>query len=193
MPHPVASLPRGVTGIASSVARTRGAEFSTPALFDRALQRPLLDQRRPPLRSPLRRDPPPRVPARRPGISPRPLRWRGRGGSASHPAFRRDAGQRQADREHDDQRFGQTHEVDTAREVIKAEKGIKAAFKAIRRQLLTSMIEDPRPLSQALDMLWIATAIERVGNHARNIAENVIYAVTGVDLGHSPAKRVNGS
>lgn len=84
-------------------------------------------------------------------------------------------------------------DIDAAREVIRAEKEIKAACKAIMRQLITSMIEDPRSLSQALDMLWIAKGIERVGSHARNIAESVIYAVTGVDLRHSPAKTVNGS
>jgi len=50
-------------------------------------------------------------------------------------------------------------------------------------------MEDPRTISEALDIIWIAKAIERVGDHAANIAENVIYIVSGVDVRHSGAAR----
>jgi phosphate transport system protein len=72
-------------------------------------------------------------------------------------------------------------DVDTRHaQVIGADKAIDAAFNAILRQLITYMMEDPRTISEALDIIWIAKAIERVGDHAANIAENVIYIVSGV-------------
>jgi hypothetical protein len=70
-------------------------------------------------------------------------------------------------------------DIDTARQVIGADKAIDAAFNAILRQLITYMMEDPRTISEALDIIWIVKAIERVGDHASNIAENVIYIVSG--------------
>jgi len=80
-------------------------------------------------------------------------------------------------------------DVAAARQVIGADKAIDAAFNAILRQLITYMMEDPRTISEALDIIWIAKAIERVGDHAANIAENVIYIVSGVDVRHSGAAR----
>ncbi|MEF8728089.1 MAG: phosphate signaling complex protein PhoU [Accumulibacter sp.] len=76
-------------------------------------------------------------------------------------------------------------DIDAARQVIGADKAIDAAFNAILRQLITYMMEDPRTISEALDIIWIAKAIERVGDHATNIAENVIYIVSGIDIRHS--------
>jgi phosphate transport system protein len=76
-------------------------------------------------------------------------------------------------------------DIDGARKVIGADKAIDAAFNAILRQLITYMMEDPRTISEALDIIWIAKAIERVGDHATNIAENVIYIVSGIDIRHT--------
>jgi phosphate transport system protein len=76
-------------------------------------------------------------------------------------------------------------DVDGARQVIGADKAIDAAFNAILRQLVTYMMEDPRTIGEALDIIWIAKALERVGDHATNIAENVIYIVSGVDVRHT--------
>jgi phosphate transport system protein len=76
-------------------------------------------------------------------------------------------------------------DIDTARRVIGADKAIDAAFNAILRQLITYMMEDPRTISEALDIVWIAKAIERVGDHATNIAENVVYIVSGIDVRHT--------
>ncbi|MCM8595994.1 phosphate signaling complex protein PhoU [Accumulibacter sp.] len=78
-------------------------------------------------------------------------------------------------------------DAEAARKVIGEDKAIDAAFNAILRQLVTYMMEDPRTISEALDIIWIAKAIERVGDHATNIAENVIYIVSGVDVRHSSA------
>jgi hypothetical protein len=52
-------------------------------------------------------------------------------------------------------------------------------FRTILRNLITFMMEDPRTISSALDTLWVAKAIERIGDHAKNIAEYVIYVVEG--------------
>lgn len=58
-------------------------------------------------------------------------------------------------------------------------------FRAVMRNLITYMMEDPRTISAALDALWVAKAIERVGDHAKNIAEHVIFIVEGKDIRHS--------
>ena len=58
-------------------------------------------------------------------------------------------------------------------------------FRTIMRNLITFMMEDPRTISAALDTMWVAKAIERIGDHAKNIAEYVIYVVEGVDIRHS--------
>ncbi|HYT47941.1 MAG TPA: PhoU domain-containing protein, partial [Burkholderiales bacterium] len=72
-----------------------------------------------------------------------------------------------------------------AAEVIRDDAGIDAEFSAILRQLVTYMMEDPRTISAALDIIWIAKAIERIGDHAKNMAEQVIYIVKGTDVRHT--------
>lgn len=72
-----------------------------------------------------------------------------------------------------------------AEKIIAEDKLIDTEFRATVRQLITYMMEDPRTISTALDIVWIAKAIERVGDHAKNIAEQVIYIVKGTDVRHS--------
>ncbi len=72
-----------------------------------------------------------------------------------------------------------------ALEIIAADEVVDHEFRTILRNLITFMMEDPRTISSALDTLWVAKAIERIGDHAKNIAEYVIYVVEGRDIRHS--------
>src|SRR6267143_33934 len=80
-------------------------------------------------------------------------------------------------------------DCNAAAEVIRADAGIDAEFGAILRQLITYMMEDPRTISTALEIVWVAKAIERIGDHAKNMAEYVIYIVKGTDVRHTRAGR----
>lgn len=71
-----------------------------------------------------------------------------------------------------------------ATEVVRRDKEVDAEFKAAMRQLITYMIEDPRTISRALELLFIAKSIERIGDHAKNISEYVVYMEKGRDVRH---------
>lgn len=74
---------------------------------------------------------------------------------------------------------------DQALRLIAADEVVDEALRAILRATITYMMEDPRLISPALDTLWAAKAIERIGDHAKNIAEYVVYIVDGRDIRHS--------
>ncbi|MEX3630017.1 MAG: phosphate signaling complex protein PhoU [Burkholderia sp.] len=73
-----------------------------------------------------------------------------------------------------------------AAQIVKDDKEIDLEFRAFVRKLVSYMQEDPRTISVGLDFLFIAKAIERVGDHAKNIAEFIIYIVKGTDVRHQP-------
>jgi len=71
-----------------------------------------------------------------------------------------------------------------AAKIVRDDEAIDNEFKALVRKLVTSMTEDPRTISIGLDYLFIAKAIERIGDHAKNIAEYVVYVAKGADVRH---------
>jgi phosphate transport system protein len=73
----------------------------------------------------------------------------------------------------------------SAAEVLKEDSEIDAEFKSVLRQLITHMMEDPRTITASLETIWVAKAVERLGDHAKNLAEQVIYIVKGTDVRHT--------
>ena len=79
--------------------------------------------------------------------------------------------------------FARLDSVNAAK-VVEDDRQIDEEFRGFVRKLITYMAEDPKAISTALDLLFIAKAIERIGDHAKNIAEFVIYIVKGADVRH---------
>ena len=77
-----------------------------------------------------------------------------------------------------------------ALEAVKRDRLIDDEFDAIQRQCITFMIEDPRTIRASIDLMWVARALERVGDHAKNICEYVIYMVGGRDVRHVALEEV---
>ena len=73
-----------------------------------------------------------------------------------------------------------------AAQIVRDDKEIDLEFRAFVRKLVSYMQEDPRTISVGLEYLFIAKAIERIGDHAKNIAEFIIYIVKGTDVRHQP-------
>ena len=76
-------------------------------------------------------------------------------------------------------------DVDKAIEVLKQDDLIDQEFDGLMRKLITYMMEDPRTISSSIDLVFVAKAIERVGDHAKNLAEQIIYIVKGTDVRHN--------
>jgi phosphate transport system protein len=76
-----------------------------------------------------------------------------------------------------------------AAQIVRDDEAIDTEFRAFVVKLVTSMKEDPRTIQTGLDYLFIAKSIERIGDHATNIAESVVYAVLGTDIRHEHRKQ----
>lgn len=74
--------------------------------------------------------------------------------------------------------------------VAREDKMVDQEYKTAMREMVTYMMEDPRSISRVLSILWVLRSLERVGDHARNVAEQVIYLVKGTDVRHIGLKKM---
>ena len=77
--------------------------------------------------------------------------------------------------------------------ILKEDDLIDQEFDGFVRKLITYMMEDPRTISSSLDLLFVAKAIERIGDHAKNVAELIIYIVKGADVRHAPMSDIESA
>ncbi|ALO37671.1 phosphate signaling complex protein PhoU [Alcaligenes faecalis] len=75
-----------------------------------------------------------------------------------------------------------------AAQIVRSDKEVDREWKGSLRHIITYMIEDPRTISHSIDLIFIARALERIGDHAKNMAERVIYMVRGDDVRHTGVK-----
>ena len=81
-------------------------------------------------------------------------------------------------------------EVSAAAQIARQDMQVDEEFRATLRRLITFMMEDPRTISVSIDILFVAKAIERMGDHAKNMSEYVVYMVKGKDVRHTSVEEI---
>lgn len=81
-------------------------------------------------------------------------------------------------------------DVEAALQVVQEDKNIDREYESAMRELMTYMMEDSRSISRVMNVIWALRSLERIGDHARNIAEHIIYLVKGLDVRHISASEV---
>lgn len=81
-------------------------------------------------------------------------------------------------------------DAEQAVQVMLADADIDREYQSATRTLMTYMMEDPRQITRIIHVMWVLRALERIGDHARNIAEQVIYMVKGFDARHTSLKEI---
>jgi phosphate transport system protein len=82
------------------------------------------------------------------------------------------------------------YDVAMALKVAKQDKTVDQEYASAMREMATFMMEDPRSISRVMNVIWALRALERIGDHAMNIAEHVIYLVEGLDVRHNTASEI---
>jgi phosphate transport system protein len=81
-------------------------------------------------------------------------------------------------------------DVDAALDVVQQDKTVDQEYRTALRELITYMMEDPRSITRVMNIMWVLRALERIGDHARNVAEHVIYLVKGWDVRHTSVEEI---
>lgn len=81
-------------------------------------------------------------------------------------------------------------DVDQALQVAKADKKVDREYASAMREIVTYMMEDPRCITRVMKIIWALRALERIGDHSRNIAEHIIFLVRGLDVRHTSVSEI---